>query len=431
VSLSFHEQRRWVVARLGAYMHYAVPRILHRAGSLERFYTDFYAGAVASQLLASMPRTWRTPAINRALGRISPDLPQDRIRSYPMLGLEYYVRQALARGPKARSEVFLWVGEKFGRLVTRDGFGSAGGVYAFTTAALEIFKAARRNGLMTVLEQTIAPRAVEEELIAAEHRYFPGWEPARDHGPSTTQTIERERAEWQLADLIICCSEFVRQGVGQCGGPMEKCLVVPYGVDATFSRAARPLHDGPLRVLSVGQVGLRKGIGYAVETARLLGGAAKFKWVGSVDLLPDARSHVEQYVQLTGAIPRNQMLPHFEWADVFFLPSVCEGSATVTYEALISGLPVIATPNTGSIVTDGINGFIVPTRDKEAMAERLQRLDRDRGLLHKMQDAARLSWQTTSLESYEHRLLQALHSDSLRALSSVANCGPCIPERIH
>ena len=112
---------------------------------------------------------------------------------------------------------------------------------------------------MTVLEQTIAPRAIEEELIATEHRYFPGWELARDHGPSTAQTIRRERAEWQLADLIICGSEFVRQGVAQCGGPIEKCAVIPYGVDAAFSRAGRSLHDGPLRVLTVGQVGLRKG----------------------------------------------------------------------------------------------------------------------------------------------------------------------------
>jgi glycosyltransferase involved in cell wall biosynthesis len=181
----------------------------------------------------------------------------------------------------------------------------------------------------------------------------------------------------------------------------------------------------------VGQAGLRKGIGYVVETARLVDRAAEFRWVGSVDLLPDARRHVEQYVQLTGAVPRNQILPHFEWADVFFLPSVCEGSAVVTYEALISGLPVIATPNTGSIVTEGVNGFIVPTRDTQAMADRLRRLHLDRGMLSKMQEAARRTWEIASLESYERRLLRALCSDSLRGSLSVANCEPCAPERLH
>src|SRR5262245_40069997 len=149
MSASLHEQRSWVVARLGAYMHYAVPRILHRAGRLERFYTDFYAGSAATQLLSSVPKRWRSRTINRALGRVAHDLPRDRIRSYPLLGLEYYLRQTLATNPHARSNVFLWVGEKFGRLVVDDGFGGAGGVYAFTTAALEIFKSARANRLVT------------------------------------------------------------------------------------------------------------------------------------------------------------------------------------------------------------------------------------------------------------------------------------------
>ena len=127
---SAKEHSSWVVARLGAAMHYAVPTILHRAGSLERFYTDFYAGAGATRLLSLMPRRWRGAAINRALGRVARDLPEDRVKSYPMLGLEYYVRQALAQNPRARDEVFLWVGEEFGRRVTRDGFGKAGERFA-------------------------------------------------------------------------------------------------------------------------------------------------------------------------------------------------------------------------------------------------------------------------------------------------------------
>ena len=190
--------------------------------------------------------------------------------------------------------------------------------------------------------------------------------------------------------------------------------MVPYGVDARFSQADRPSHDGPLRVLSVGDAGLRKGIPYAAETARLLGRTAEFRWIGPVGLLPDARSLVEPYVEMTGAIPRNLILPHFEWADVFFLPSVCEGSATVTYEALMSGLPVIATPNTGSIVTDGVNGFIVPTRDTQAMADCLRRLHLNRGLLSKMQEAARHSVEIASLEAYERRLLHVCSGGLMR-----------------
>ena len=114
------------------------------------------------------------------------------------------------------------------------------------------------------------------------------------------------------------------------------------------------------------------------------------------------------HVQLIGAVPNNLILRHFEWADAFFLPSVCEGSTTATYEALMSGLPVITTPNAGSVVTDGVNGFIVAARDTQAMANRLRRLYLNRNLLSKMQEAARDSIEIASLGGCERRLLQVL-----------------------
>ena len=67
MTASLPEEPTWVVARLGAYMHYAVPRILHRAGRLERFYTDFYAG-VTTQLLSSVPKKWRSASMQPCTG---------------------------------------------------------------------------------------------------------------------------------------------------------------------------------------------------------------------------------------------------------------------------------------------------------------------------------------------------------------------------
>src|SRR5262249_35517692 len=103
----------WVVARLGATMHYAVPRILHRAGRLERFYTDFYVGSGARRLLSLVPMRYRNRALNRALGRFAPDLPHERVWSFPWLGLEYYLRLLSSRDIETRDRVFLWAGRKF------------------------------------------------------------------------------------------------------------------------------------------------------------------------------------------------------------------------------------------------------------------------------------------------------------------------------
>jgi glycosyltransferase involved in cell wall biosynthesis len=384
--------------------------MLHRAGRLERHYTDLYAGKLRNGLVSLVPGADRFNALRRFRGRVAPDLPLDRVRHFPTLGMMYYLRRTLAGDTERMSAVHLWAGAEFGRKVAGAGFGGAGAVYTFNTAALEILRAAKERGLFTVLEQTIAPRQYEEELLAAEERRYPGWSAApRRGGRFTLATVEREAREWQLADLITCGSAFVREGIGRCGGPVEKCVVVPYGVDETFAPVERAAHGGALRVVSVGEGGIRKGIPCVYELARRLQGEVEFRWVGSAGLTPEKTALVAAHVHLVGTVPRNQILDHYAWADVFLLPSVCEGSATVIYEALQTGLPVITTPNAGSLVEDGKTGFVVEAHDVAAMQERLQQLRNDPALLADMSRAARQCRNLVSLEAYQGRLLRVLN----------------------
>ena len=140
----------------------------------------------------------------------------------------------------------------------------------------------------------------------------------------------------------------------------------------------REERNGPLRVLTVGTVGLRKGAPYVLEAARQLQGQAIFRMVGPSALSSYGERQLQHAVELVGAVPRSIVAEHYAWADVFLLPSVCEGSATATYEALASGLPVICTPNTGSVVEDGAQGFVVPVRDVAAIVARIAQLSADR-----------------------------------------------------
>src|SRR5476651_1578591 len=98
-------------------------------------------------------------------------------------------------------------------------------------------------------------------------------------------------------------------------------------------------HHGPLRVLTVGAVGLHKGSPYVLAAARQLRHGATFRMVGQIKGRPAAVAQLRVAVELCGPVPRSEMLAHFQWADVFLLPSLCEGSATVAYEALACGLP--------------------------------------------------------------------------------------------
>jgi glycosyltransferase involved in cell wall biosynthesis len=114
----------------------------------------------------------------------------------------------------------------------------------------------------------------------------------------------------------------------------------------------------------VGEAGLRKGISYAAETARLLVRCGGNKWIGPINLLRNARRIVETCVKLTGPTLRKMMAAKFQLAKVFFLPPVSEGLVIVTYEALVSGLAVITTPNAGIVMIDKVDGFIVAARDQ-------------------------------------------------------------------
>jgi glycosyltransferase involved in cell wall biosynthesis len=125
---------------------------------------------------------------------------------------------------------------------------------------------------------------------------------------------------------------------------------------------------------------------------------------------------LSKHVELTGQVPRSEIAAHFAWADVFVLPSLIEGSATVVYEALSAGLPVICTPNTGSVVRDGHNGYIVPIRDADAMCTALSRLADDPMHLKTMAANARLSDADYSFDSYRLKLLQTL-GDFARSVS--------------
>jgi len=391
-------------------MHYAVPRILESAGRLERLYTDFVALSPWPALLGAMARVnGANGALGRMAARIPQGIPHRKITHWPAFGIEYHLRQGRARTPEQLTATYLWAGTEFCRRVIRHRLGNARAVYTFNSAGLELLEHARQKGLLRATEQTSAPCRVEDQLLAEEHSAWPGWGTPRQPNASRAALDARERAEWESADLIVCGSEFVRRGIAQCGGPVDRCVVVPYGVDASLPNGPeRRRPDGRLRVLVVGGVRLQKGAPYALQAARAAKGWVEFQWCGGIGVPPAAARELQEYVELRGVVARPEMAKHHAWADVFLLPTICEGSATACYEALAAGLPVITTENAGSVVRDGIEGFIVPIRDAPAIVDRLERLHRDRELLESMSRAALERARDFTVEKYGQRLLAAL-----------------------
>lgn len=404
---------RYLVAQLGARMHYAVPRIMNDAGMLTTLHTDICAvKGLPSVARILVPNRLQPQALRRLIGRVPRGVPVEKIQAYTAFGWEYARRRQTARGPEETTDVHLWAGGNFCKRIIDYGLCAADAVYTFNSAGLELLQEARRRGLKAVMEQTIAPQFIERGLLDPEFARFPEMQAMIEPEGSWRRFADREAAEWDAADLILCGSQFVADGIRAAGGPIGKAVVVPYGIDTTnFTRSTRlQLQDSAITVLFVGQVGIRKGAHYLIEAARLLEKSypqIRFNLVGSIALPASLRASLPGNVQLTGPIPRTEMREQFIHADLFCLPSLCEGSATVTYEALAMGLPVICTQNTGSLVDDGKDGFLVPIRDSEAIAERIIWLA-DPDCRRSFSVAALDKAKHCSLEAYAARLLAVL-----------------------
>ncbi len=397
-----------VVAQLGARMHYAVPRILWEHGMLERLFTDVAATTAGiDRVLGAIPRRWRPAKLERLLQRRIDSIPPDRVTSSLALAAYHVWGKARARTEGDRTRVDLAVGSWLGRRVARHGLQGARTVYGFNSASSDLFAYARSQGARCVLEQTIAPRIVERWIMEREQEQWPGWENP-EINPHLDAFCKRESAEWNQADLILCGSEFVRDGIGAAGGPTSKCRIVPYGVEIPRDESERTRGDR-FRVLFAGTLGLRKGAQYLYAAAAALGSRTiGFRAVGAVRLLPRGLAMLRQVAEVAGPVPRFDMAREYASADVLVLPTLVEGSATVCYEAMAAGVPVITTPNAGSVIRDGIEGFIVPACDTQAIACRIAELAGDPERARSMGELAKARAAEFTLAEYGRRLIAAL-----------------------
>jgi len=400
----------FLVAQIGARRHYAIPRMLYEAGMLEHFFTDICAVKGWPQLLRMVPDRLQPTGLRRLLGRVPQGVPSQRISAFTTEGWRYVMSRAKAHNFDERAAIDIEYGKRFCNNILKKGFGQATATYSFNSAGLELMQAAKKAGLKAVMEQTIAPRAVEQAILKEATERYPAWAEVLPVGPNIDRFSAREEEEWQFADVILCGSDFVRDGIVRRSGPLEKCAVVPYGVDNRFRIERGPRDPGPLRVLTVGQVGLRKGAPIVWEAARLLGSQAEFRMVGSLALPPGSLSQQPGNLALTGVVPRSEIVGHYQWADVFLLPSLCEGSATVTYEAMLAGLPVVCTPNTGSVVLDGVSGRIVPAFSAEAVAAALQEWINNPDFFNRCREGVTEQIPQLGLDAYRGRLSTQLNN---------------------
>ncbi|HID52436.1 MAG TPA: glycosyltransferase family 1 protein [Anaerolineae bacterium] len=272
---------------------------------------------------------------------------------------------------------------------------------------LKSLQRAKNLGAVTVVERASAhnlrQRAILEEEYGRWGRTFP-WPQA---------SLERSLKEYEWADYILVPSQFAYDSFLDQGFAPERLLLIPFGVDTErFRPADKSKGERPFRILYVGQISLQKGGIYLLQAWQKLGWTnAELYLVGRVEQ-NDGRIF-QPYQNLPGVHWLGYVsdpVRMYQKADVFVFPSLQEGSALVTYEAMACGLPIITTAHAGSVARDGREGFIVPIRDADALANRLETLRRDKKLRLKMGQAAREHIKTSTWEKYSNSIAQTFAS---------------------
>ncbi len=231
---------------------------------------------------------------------------------------------------------------------------------------------------------------------------------------------EREQEEWEIADGIHVGSEFVAEGLQKCGVTKDRLLVVPYAINIEqYKPSKQIIENDKIKILFFGSVSIRKGIQYLYQAFQYLDPTKySVKVAGGIYLNPAVVHNLTEKFDLLGIIPMQDVPALLNWADVLVLPSICEGSALATYEALASGVPVITTPNAGSVVRNDIDGFIVPIRDSAAISEKLDVLYHDRDLLGYMsRNARKYAEENLSYPVFSERFIQAILRVSRKSIN--------------
>ncbi len=374
---------------------------LNRAGLLGGFVTASYYDP--NSRMAAWARRFAPDRLARLerslLRRHDPEIPADRVRTHPGfdVALRLEARLSVSRPTLKRALAkwrTTWFDDRLARAVEKV---HPGALLAFSDVASQrAIPTCCRLGIPTILSMVHGDVREEHSVLEREAEASPEFLSIYlGNGRLDREELrwlhERRLRELALADRIAVPSDHIAETLVRHGTARERIRVIPYAADC---RRFRPLpckrHGSDCTFLFAGGISQRKGIKYLLEAWRLIRRPGwRLQLLGPLprDLTP-LRPYLDM-VEPLGQVAHGEVPVRMSNADVFVFPSLFEGSAVVTYEALACGLPSVVTPESGSVVRDGIEGFEVAARDVESLAGRMEQLGNDPALRERMSTAAR------------------------------------------
>jgi glycosyltransferase involved in cell wall biosynthesis len=385
---------------------------LHREGLLDEFWTCVnYRDNALGRLLPS--------GVVRQLKRRSfPTELQPHMRAHPGREMARLLAHRLKLGQLARHEhgilsvdaVYRSLDQRVARRLRSR---KVDGVYAYEDGAATCFREARKRGLKTCYDLPIGYWKAARAILLEEAEREPAWACTLIGNEDSEAKTARKDEELALADVILVASSYTLSTLAYAPPLRAPVHVIPYGAPVraqpdTPNADLAPI-GGPLRVIFVGSLGQRKGLSYLFKACQLAGKAVELTVIGTKPLEPCAALDAElKRIRWIPSCPHSEVLAEMAAHHVFVFPSLFEGFGLVLLEAMAVGLPVIATANTAGpdLIDDGKQGFIVPIRSAEAIAEKLLWLHDNREDARAMGRLAAARAATFTWDNYGRRLAE-------------------------
>lgn len=386
---------------------------LHEARLLDEFHTSI--AACGGNLLAKIAAL---PGCGEIRRREIPAALKKNLRLHPFreIGRLFASRAGLKFAIKHEAG-FLSVDAVYRRFDKSVSYciqnGNFKSVYCYEDGALETFQAAKSKGVVRIYDLPIAHWKTVRRLMAEEADRLPNWACTMQGLCDSEEKLRRKDAELNLADVVICPSIFVRDSLPSEILQKKRVEVVPFGSPVISEFAREAPGAGPFKVLFAGSMTQRKGLADLFAAVKMLD-PKLFELHIMGTPIADISFYKSQFPNFIYHPPRahGDVLKLMQSSDVFVLPSLVEGRALVQQEAMSCGLPIIVTRNAGGedLVEDGKAGYLVPIRDPNAIANKLEQLFKNKDLLIEMGKAAKSKALTLSWSNYRERIVEIAKS---------------------
>ena len=366
----------WCCVQPGHREQYGIPRALHEVAVLDRLITDLWVQP-DSWLMRTAPERLR----RKLRDRFHSGLPADKVKDYPWHAFAWEAEAGLRRlrdSEKISAHNAWWES-----LVARQLRGhlapSTGFVFGYSYASRALFAATSQLGRTSVLGQ-IDPGPIEDAKVMELGKKWSAYRTT--HVAGSNEYYANWREECRLAKRIVVNSEWSRVALFKAGIDREKIIVCPLVYTppletAGWEKSYPPAftENRPLRLLSLGQCILRKGIAETIEAAHhLINRPVEFTFVGNTNIAGFEEHFQGARIRYIPRVSRAECHAFYRNAEVFLFPTHSDGFGLTQLEAQAWKLPIIASAFCGEVVEPGRTGWILPDVSGSAMVKVIEEI---------------------------------------------------------